>query len=146
MRRRPRWASVCVDRRPVAAVALVSALVLTGCQDQSAINRNPHDGTSTAAPADGVQTVLITTGDDYRFSPSSITVHPGKVRITLQHKGKGAPHDWQLQGLPIAQVPLISAGQSASVDFVAPSPGTYTFICSIHVKQGQTGTLTVLPN
>jgi plastocyanin len=126
---------------------LVSAgMLLAGCQDQSAINRNPHTGTSTATTQNGVQSVVITTGDNYRFDPSTITVHPGKVRISLEHKGNGAPHDWQLQGLPAASVPLTTSGQSKSVEFVAPAPGTYTFICSIHVKQGQTGTLVVLPD
>jgi plastocyanin len=121
-------------------------LGLTACQRQSSINRNPHNGAITATLQNGIQTVVITTGDDYRFHPSMITVHPGKVRITLEHKGNGAPHNWQLQGLPTASVPLLSAGQSKSVEFTAPAPGTYTFSCSIHLKQGQTGTLVVLPS
>jgi plastocyanin len=132
--------------RPLAC-AVAAAAVLTACQDQSPINRNPHTGATTASVTAGVQNVVIVTGDDYRFHPSTITVHPGKVKITLEHKGKGAPHDWQLQGLPVAHaVPLIDGGQSNSVEFIAPAPGTYTFICTIHVKQGQTGTLVVLPN
>ncbi len=125
---------------------LVAAVALTGCQSQSAINRKPHTGTSTAVAADGVQDITITTDQNYRFDPSTITVHPGKVKITLTHTGTGAPHDWSLNGFPDDNVPLVSPGQTKSVEFTAPSPGTYTFVCTIHVNQGQTGTLVVLPN
>lgn len=134
-------------RRPLlVGSALVGLLVLTGCQTQSAINREPHAGSTTVAATGGVQDVVISTDQNYRFSPSTITVHPGKVRITLKHVGTGAPHDWSLQGFPADYVPLVSAGQTKSVDFTAPAPGTYKFVCTIHVKQGQTGTLVVLPN
>ncbi|HEU5271093.1 MAG TPA: cupredoxin domain-containing protein [Jatrophihabitans sp.] len=122
------------------AVAGLSA----GCQSQSAINREPHAGSSTAVAVAGVQQVTITTDQSYRFSPSTITVHPGKVRIVLRHVGTGAPHDWQLLGLPDDYVPLVTPGQQKSVEFTAPAPGKYTFVCTIHVAQGQTGTLIVL--
>ncbi|UQX88158.1 cupredoxin domain-containing protein [Jatrophihabitans telluris] len=125
----------------------VGALVLAGCQSQSAINREPHQGSSTAAAgANGEQDVLITTDSSYRFSPSTITVHPGTVRLTLRHTGGGAPHDWSLSGFPDDHVPLTQAGQTRSLTFTAPAPGSYQFVCTIHVKQGQTGTLVVLPN
>jgi plastocyanin len=137
--RHARWSSTVV---PAVAVAML----LAGCQSQSAINREPHPGSTTASVTAGVQDVVITTDQSYRFKPSSITVHPGKVRITLKHVGTGAPHDWSLQGFPADYVPLISAGQTKSVEFTAPGPGTYKFVCTIHVKQGQTGTLVVLAN
>ena len=129
---------------PLAGLLLVAGL-LAGCQSQSAINREPHSGSSTAATVDGEQQVTITTDQSYRFSPSTITVRPGKVRIVLRHIGSGAPHDWQLIGFPDAFVPLVTPGQQKSVEFTAPATGKYTFICTIHVAQGQTGTLIVLP-
>jgi plastocyanin len=126
---------------------LVSAVVLlAGCQTQSAINREPQTGSVTASATAGVQTVTITTDQGYRFNPSTITVHPGLVKIVLQHTGTGAPHDWSLMGFPADNVALVSPGQTKSVQFTAPSPGTYKFVCTIHVAQGQTGTLIVLPN
>jgi plastocyanin len=149
-RRRPgtpsgRAAAAALLRTALVAGA-VAGVALTGCQSKSAINREPHDGATTAAvAADGVQTVVLDTDSKYRFTPSTITVHPGKVRIELKHLGtSGAPHDWQLQGLPAAYVPLTSAGETKSVQFVAPAPGTYAFSCTIHVAQGMTGTLVVL--
>jgi len=134
-------------RGAVAGSLALIVLLLAGCQTKSAINREPHSGATTASVVAGVQTVALTTGPSYRFTPATITVHPGRVRITLTHTGKGgAPHDWQLLGLPAAYVPLINPGQTKTVEFTAPAPGTYTFICTIHVKQGQTGTLVVLPS
>ena len=88
----------------------------------------------------------MTVGPTFRFDPSTITVHRGQVKITLHHLGTGAPHDWQLTGFPAAQIPILSDNQTQSVTFMAPSPGKYQFVCSIHLNQGQTGTMIVLPN
>ncbi len=130
-----------------AAVLAAAALLVTSCSNQKAsINRRPTTGATTAAAVDGIQDVRVTAGDTYRFNPSTITVHPGKVRITLVHTGTGAPHDFQVLGFPLDLVPLTSAGQTNSVTFTTPSPGTYTFVCTIHEAQGQTGKLVVLPN
>jgi plastocyanin len=73
-------------------------------------------------------------------------VHPGRVRIALVNVGTGAPHDWTLEDLPGAAAPLASSGETKTVTFIAPAPGTYTFVCTIHKKQGQTGKLVVLQN
>lgn len=128
-------------------MTVAAALVLAGCQTQSSINREPHTGVSTAAAAaNGVQQVVVTTDQSYRFRPSTIIVHPGKVKIILKHVGTGAPHDWSLLGFPADYVALTNPGETKFIDFVAPSPGRYTFECTIHVTQGQTGTLVVLPN
>ena len=135
----------------VAAVA-AGVLLLAACGDASNRSSDPGEhgagtGTATGTVVDGVQQVRIEAGDNLRFSPSTITVHPGKVTITLVNTGKGAPHNLQLPGLPVADwVPLTSAGDSASATFTTPAPGTYTFVCSIHQRQGQTGQLIVLPN
>jgi plastocyanin len=127
------------------SASLLLLAPLAGCQTRSAIERNPHVGSTTASVTAGTQEVVITTDEDYRFTPTTITVHPGKVRITLKHVGTGAPHDWSLVDFPANYVPLVSAGQTKSVEFLAPAPGTYKFVCTIHVPQGQTGTLIVLP-
>ncbi|HEX8079314.1 MAG TPA: cupredoxin domain-containing protein [Jatrophihabitans sp.] len=128
------------------SASLLLLAPLAGCQTKSAIERNPHVGSTTASVTAGTQEVVITTDEDYRFTPTTITVHPGKVRITLKHVGTGAPHDWSLVDFPANYVPLVSGGQTKSVEFLAPAPGTYKFVCTIHVPQGQTGTLVVLPN
>lgn len=127
-------------------VLVAGALVLSGCSNrESSINRGPHNGTTTAAVVSGNQQVTIEVDDRYRFDPSTIVVHPGRVTITLVHKGTGAPHDLQVVGFPADDVPLTAHGRSTTATFVAPSPGSYRFVCTIHERQGQTGTLVVLP-
>ncbi len=123
--------------------ALLSMGAAACSNDQGATNRRPHTGSATASTVNGVQQVTITAGDDYRFRPSTITVHPGKVEIVLKHPGTGAPHDWQLSKFPADFVPLTAAGQTRTVTFTAPSPGRYQFVCTIHTRQGQLGTMIV---
>jgi plastocyanin len=131
----------------LAAVLLGVVVVLVGCSNRtSGVNRRPQAGVTTAAVKSGVQQVTITADDTYRFTPDTITVHPGKVQITLVNKGKGAPHDLSVTGFPADFVPLASTGQTTVAAFTAPAPGRYQFVCTIHVAQGQTGTLVVLPN
>lgn len=130
-----------------AVLALVAlAATVVGCSNrQSAPNRRGHTGSSTAAVQGGVQEVTLVVDDKFRFTPSTITVHPGKVRITLVHKGSGAPHDFSVDGHPSDQVPLVRAGSTGSQTFIAPAPGKYRFVCTLHIAQGMTGTLVVLP-
>jgi outer membrane autotransporter protein len=136
-------------RHPFTAVVvavLAAAVALSGCTNrQASVNRRPQTGASTASTVDGVQTVTVRAGSDYRFAPSTITVHPGKVRIVLLNTGSGAPHNWTLLGLPDVATPTVGATRQGVVQFTAPAPGTYTFVCTIHQRQGQTGTLVVLP-
>ena len=130
-----------------AAIAVALVTALAGCSNrQSSINRNPQSGSSTAIAVAGVQQVVVTAGDDYRFTPDTITVHPGRVEITLINKGTGAPHNLSVTGFPADFVPLASAKQTTTATFTAPAPGRYQFVCTIHVAQGQTGTLVVVPN
>ena len=120
-------------------------LGVSACSNnQSAANREPYTGATTVAATSGVQQVTLHVGVSFRFTPSTITVHPGKVRITLVHDAGGAPHNWQLLGIPGDFVGTVNDGQTGEVTFTAPSPGRYTFVCTIHERQGQTGTLIVL--
>jgi plastocyanin len=142
----PRVSDACGGRfaRTVAAAVLI-AVVLAGCTNREASpNRRGHPGSSTAAVVNGVQQVTLTVNDTFRFDPSVVTVHQGTVKITLVHKGSGAPHDFSLNGFPADHTGLVNAGGTTSTTFTTPSPGTYTFECTLHVTQGMTGTLVVL--
>jgi plastocyanin len=131
-----------------AGVALALLASLAACARTPEVNSRPHPGTGTATVADdGVQQVIVKTGVDLRFDPSTIVVHPGRVRIVLVNtaaKGAGPVHNLTFSGLPDADdVPDVQAGYAASATFVAPAPGTYSFVCTIHASQGQTGKLIV---
>ncbi len=130
--------------RRVFAVVVI-AVALTACSTHNGPNDNPHPGAATASEVDGVQQITVEATSDFRFRPSTITVHPGKVRVILKNVGNGAPHNWSLTGFPADFVPLTAAGQTAEAEFTAPSPGTYQFVCTIHLRQGQTGKLIVKP-
>jgi plastocyanin len=138
--------------RTVAAAATVPVVValgasVAGCSNrQAAPNRRGHTGSATASVQNGVQQVTLVVNDTFRFDPSTITVHPGKVTITLVHKGSGAPHDFSVDGIPADNVPLVRAGSTESQTFTTPAPGTYRFVCTLHLAQGMTGTLVVLPS
>jgi plastocyanin len=130
-----------------ALLGLVLAASLASCSNtSSAVNRQPHSGAATASTVNGIQQVTIDAGDDYRFHPSTITVHPGKVEVILHHTGTGAPHNFEVTSFPADFVPLTTSGETREATFVAPAPGRYQFVCTIHLRQGQTGTLVVLPN
>jgi plastocyanin len=135
---------VSLRRALLAVVVLVS---ITSCSNrESPTNKRPQAGTATASPVDGVQEIVMTSGVDLRFHPSTLIVHPGRVRIVLDNTAKpgaGPPHNAIFSGLPGANVPLATAGRATSVTFTAPAPGTYKFVCSIHIAQGQTGKLIV---
>jgi plastocyanin len=135
-------------RRPPArragAVAAAAALALAAC-GSGPVGR-PHSGNVTASTVNGVQQVTITTGPDLRFHPSTFTVHVGPVRVRLVNQpqnGAGPPHNLLVDGHPRDYIPLTQPGETGAVTFVTPQPGRYRFVCTIHLAQGQTGTMVV---
>ncbi len=136
-----------IRRAGAVLVALGLIGTVAACSNrQASPNREGHPGAETASVVGGVQQVTVTVDASFRFDPSTITVHPGPVKIILVHKGSGAPHDLAVSGFPADNIPLVTAGATKSATFTAPSPGTYTFICTIHQAQGMTGKLVVLPS
>lgn len=136
-----------MTRRLILTVATAATAVLLAACGSSGGTKGGSTASAAVSTVDGVQQITVKAGDNYRFDPATITVHPGKVKITLINDGQGAPHNLQLPSLPVGDwVPLTSAGQSASATFETPAPGTYQFVCSIHERQGQVGKLVVLPS
>lgn len=133
-------------RRARIATVVAACALLSGCYTSSApANRAPHTGSGAASTVGGLQQITVKAGDDLRFHPSVISVHPGRVRVVLVNDGKGAPHNWQLPMFPTDFVPTTPAGNTSQAAFTAPAPGNYQFVCTIHERQGQTGRLVVLP-
>jgi uncharacterized cupredoxin-like copper-binding protein len=105
---------------------------------------------------DGTISVVL---DDFSFAPSSVTATAGTdVTVTASNIG-GIQHSWVLlnEGEEVTTTAEITddrvlassadlePGQSESVTFTAPAPGTYQIVCHIsgHTEAGMTGTLTV---
>lgn len=122
--------------------AIAGVLVLfAGCSSS-----RPRTGMATASTSGGEEVVTIKTGPDLRFHPSTIVVHPGRVRLTLANNApneSGPQHDIQFDDFAAGFVPLVQAGLQRSVTFTAPTPGRYHFVCTIHENQGQSGVMVV---
>jgi len=125
---------------------LAGLALLPACSGKAPVAQRPHTGSASASEVAGVQQVTIDTGGDYRFHPSTVFVHPGTVKVILVNQGgqgAGAPHTWQLDAGAMPFIGPTTVGSENQVTFTAPAPGRYTFVCTLHHKLGQTGTLVV---
>jgi len=95
------------------------------------------------APTPSIREFTVV-GSEFSFSPSSISVSAGeRVKIIFKNEGK-APHNLVIQGLNI-KTRTIDGGKTDTIEFTAPSSGTYTFYCSVpgHRSAGMEGKLEV---
>ncbi|HEX6755784.1 MAG TPA: plastocyanin/azurin family copper-binding protein [Mycobacteriales bacterium] len=134
-------------RSPAVAALVAGSALLSACGGEKPAPppQSTRPDTVTVTPAaDGGQSVEIDADDGFRFHPSTVRAEPGPITVTLRHVGRGAPHNWTIRQLPAAHTSLAAAGQSRSVRFTVSKPGDYRFVCTIHERQGQIGTLTVV--
>lgn len=84
------------------------------------------------------QTVELTIGtkvnDELEFDPDSATVASGAlVKLTFENRAKTLPHNMTFQGpINAATEPVVPPGGTATFEFTAPAPGSYTWMCTIH--------------
>ena len=140
--------------RALLAGGVLAVTVLTGCGggggtagQEAAPSSGPALGTVTTAP-DGVQEVTLQTQDDYVFTPSTFTVAPGPVRLTVVNVAEQMTHNFRFTPddgpAPIdPEIPLLTPGETRTVEFTATTPGEYGFECSFHTQLQQFGTMTV---
>jgi cytochrome c oxidase subunit II len=95
-------------------------------------------------PAGDVQTITVT-AQKYEFDPSPIRVKQG-TRVQLKITASDHAHGFSIKespeeakdgkaGLIFSSAPgclKIEEGQTATVEFVAQAPGTYSFRCCVH--------------
>ena len=87
-------------------------------------------------------TIGTRTGGELEFEPDEVSVPAGShVAVTFENRAS-LPHNLTF-GAPInvATGPVVDPGASETIEFDAPAPGDYTFMCTIH--PGMEGTLTV---
>ena len=132
---------------------LLTGGLLAGCgggepsQPEAGRTPDPAVGAVTTAP-DGVQEVVLETGDDYVFTPAAFTVAPGPVRVTVRNVAEQMTHNFKFTPdagpAAVAEgIPYLAPGDSDTVEFTVSAPGDYPFECSFHTAQGQVGTMTV---
>jgi len=137
-----------VNRRRIAGVLAVVAIVLAGCSptDPPAAARVPQEGDVTVTPGpDGVQAVTLVTRDNFRYVPDRFTVVPGTVRLTVDNES-GTVHDLHFDVSGTGKdIPSVRSGTTETVEFTVSKPGEFGFVCTFHEQFGQTGTMVVLP-
>jgi plastocyanin len=133
-------------RGTLAAGVALTALGLAGCGSSSA---SPAAGSSaptgsTASPAAGEQAITITGNSALRFSPMTVHVHTGKVRITLKDMG-AYPHNIVIPSLKVTSATVTGdpGGLQKTFTVTFPHPGRYSFKCQYHASSGMVGVFVV---
>jgi plastocyanin len=136
-----------VNRWTSLSVALVSGVLLLATACGGGGTAAPSASRSAASTPGSVTTSSGSPGPTVNqgpngqlvFSPTSLSVHQGET-ITIANVSPSAAHTFTIKGQKINVVN--QPGQSAT-QTIGLAPGTYTFICTFHVKSGMMGTLTV---
>ncbi len=94
---------------PLAVTVTAAMVVLTACGGSSGKSTTPTSSPAgqgaevTATPgAGGVQEVTIDGTNSLRFTPATIVVAPGEVKVTLRNTGQ-VPHDFVLDAFHATQ-------------------------------------------
>jgi plastocyanin len=132
---------------------LLGVVTLSGCSNREpavpeATRTTDGDVGALSTAADGVQEITLETGDDYVFTPDTFTVAPGQVRLTVRNVADQMTHNFRFTAGtgPAAiteEIPVLSPGESKTIEFSVTAPGDYPFECTFHVALGQVGAMTV---
>jgi plastocyanin len=130
--------------------ALVAVMLVVGaCSAQGQPSQNPAAvspaPTSSAAPSAAASPagatvevqVATDTGADLQFAPSEVTVRSAAdVRLTFENRST-VPHNLTIQEpINVATSMVVAPGTSETVQFTAPGPGEYAFVCTLHPGMG----------
>lgn len=140
-----------VNRRTIVAACLLGSLKKIGVQA----------AVPPAAGHLFVELRVASDGDEMAFVPSHLTCPTAaRVRLRFMHRGSiiDDPHDWVLlkpgyetrflddsdeqadeqhvvppgdESMVIARTPMCPKGRTVTVEFRAPTPGDYPFVCSV---------------
>jgi plastocyanin len=101
------------------------------------------DGASAPPATPALElTVGSAGGEAMAFVPDVVRAPSGtRVRITFRNESS-QPHNLTFPTpISAASMTIVEPGMSDAVDVLTPGPGSYRFVCTIHV--GMSGTLTV---
>lgn len=142
-------------RGTLAAGVALTALGLAGCGSSSpsaagssapaaGATSSPAGSSPSAGPAAGEQAVTITGNSALRFSPMTVHVHTGKVRITLKDMG-AYPHNIVIPSLKVTSATVTGdpGGLQKTFTVTFPHPGRYSFRCQYHASSGMVGVFVV---
>lgn len=133
-------------RQYLTAGAVAGVLALAGCGASSSAASSPASGGSGASASAGAsgsaggQQVVITGTNGLRFTPMTVHVHTGTVRITLKDMG-AYPHNIVIPGLHVTSTTVTGdpGGATTSITVRFPHSGRYAFQCQYHASAGMVG-------
>jgi plastocyanin len=114
-------------------------------QEQNSIEQQVpvEEGVEETVVEDETREIMVE-GDEFSFSPSTITVSEGE-RIALTFKNVGTfPHNFVIDELGV-ETETIDPDEEDTVEFTADTSGTFAFYCSVgnHRQQGMEGEVDV---
>jgi plastocyanin len=131
----------------LAAIFLVSACGGAANGPSTApVTASPSGGPGATSSTPSGEPVEITVGTDtgaeLKFDPAEVTIRAGTaVRATFENRSS-VPHNLTFQApINVATATVVEPGSSETVEFKAPDPGEYAFVCTLHPGMG--GTLVV---
>lgn len=135
----------------LVAVALTAFLLMRGGGYQAPTQSVPAPGitgveeTVVVPEGEAVEVrEIVVKGDEYSFSPSSLTLRAGeKIKLIFNNVGS-LPHNFTIEGLGVT-TKTIGGGKSDRIEFTVEKSGTYATFCSVgnHRAQGMEGALEV---
>ena len=133
-------------RQYLAAGAVAGVLAMAGCSASGPAASSPASGGSGASASAGApgsagkHQVVITGTNGLRFSPMTVHVHTGTVRIILKDMG-AYPHNIVIPGLHFTSATVTGDPGGATTSFTVrfPHSGRYPFQCQYHASAGMVG-------
>jgi len=121
----------------VVLVVVVGAFFFLGDGKQKAeAPVVPEPAAPVSVPAGETQEIVVK-ASSWAFEPAEIRVKEGtKVRIVLQ--GVSGTHAFAIPELGVNSK-SVSAGETATVEFVASKKGEFSFKCSVFCGEGHQG-------
>ncbi len=129
-----------------AAGAVLAGLAVGGFAGGGAAGTpaGPATGTPAGPVTKAAQQITIGGTDALRFSPMTVRLRTGTVRITLTDMG-AYPHNIVIPALGVTS-PTVTGdpgGTRVSITVTFTHPGRYAFQCQYHASAGMTGTFVV---
>jgi plastocyanin len=131
---------------PAAVTTSTSTPAATSTRTATPAAAASASATAAASGSAAAENKITIVATDNKYDKTSLTVKAGQpVTLTLENKG-AAIHDWHLDGVKTPDgkdinTKLIPGGQSDTITFTIPNPGTYNFECQVHPTEMK-GTIT----
>lgn len=133
-------------------IVLFAPLILAGCagstgsaSDDSFAGSTVNSSTASSGGSDYAINEFNITAKRFEFIPNQIVVNKGD-HVRLRLTSVDVTHGFAIPEYDISQ--MLSPGQEEVVDFVADTPGSFRFFCSVPCGSGHSamqGTLVVNP-